>query len=218
VHRQVEIDARVLEVELNDPNLGSVDLATLMPGTSAARSPSRRMLSGLGPGEVPRFLAALATQGKVTVLADPHILTINNEPAVVRAVITAGSQGSRAPKDSQPALGALDEEGVTLAVTPQIAGEGAIMLSLSPIVSLRADDGGGKSAPATAIRETDTVARIADGATLVLAGFTRERDVRERQTSGIKGGWFGHSTVVTRKRIELVILLTPRTVGSWEAP
>jgi type III secretion protein C len=216
VYRQVEIDARILEVELNDPNVAFVDLAALAPGAPAP-SGSRRMLSGLGPGDVTRFLAALATQGKVSVLADPHILTLNNEPAVVRAVITSGSAGSRASKDSQAPLGALDEEGVTLAVTPQIAGEGAIMLSLSPIVSLRADEGG-KSAPATAIRETDTLARIADGATLVLAGFTREREVRERQASGIKGGWFGRSTVVTKKHVELIVLLTPRLVSSGEAP
>ena len=43
----------------------------------------------------------------------------------------------------------------------------------------------------------------------VIAGFTRDREVRERRV-GVTGGWFGRSTVVTRKRIELMILLTPR--------
>jgi len=70
----------------------------------------------------------------------------------------------------------------------------------------------------TTIRETDTVARVADGATLVLGGFTRQRETRERQTVGTRGGWFGRSTVVTRKRVELVILLTPWIVQPVGAP
>jgi MSHA biogenesis protein MshL len=207
VHRQVEIDARVLEVELKDPNAQSLDLAALtvgvVPGTGAAAS--RQMVSGLGPGEVTRFLAALAEQGVVSLLANPRILALNNEPAVVRGTMHGGTAGVD------------DEEGVTLAVTPQISSEGAIMLSLSPIVSLRAADAKDKAPAVMAIRETDTLARVADGATIVLAGFTRERETRERQAAGIKGGWFGRSTVVTKKRIELVIMLTPRIVSSGEA-
>jgi len=203
VHRQVEIDARILEVELSDPNASSIDFAALLPGagTTLGGPSSRQMLSGLGPGDVSRFLTALAGQGKVSMIGDPHILTLNNEPALVRAVARRGTA---------------EEEGVTLAVTPQISAEGAIMLSLSPIVSQQVATGSEKTPPTTTIRETDTLARVADGGTLVLAGFTREHEVRERQNAGIKGGWFGRSTVVTRKKIELVIMLTPRMVSSVE--
>jgi type II secretory pathway component GspD/PulD (secretin) len=70
----------------------------------------------------------------------------------------------------------------------------------------------------TTIRETDTVARVADGETLVLGGFTRQRETRQRQNAGTRGGWFGRSTVVTRKRVELVILLTPRILRPVGAP
>jgi type II secretory pathway component GspD/PulD (secretin) len=201
VHRQVEIDARVLEIELKDPNAQSLDLAALtagvVPPTGAAAS--RQMVSGLGPGEVTRFLAALAEQGAVSLLANPRILALNNEPAVVRGTMHGGND---------------DEEGVTLTVTPQISSEGAIMLSLSPIVSLRAADAKGKAPAVMAVRETDTLARVANGATIVLAGFTREHETRE---AGVKGGWFGRSTIITKKRIELVIMLTPRIVSSGEA-
>ena len=40
-----------------------------------------------------------------------------------------------------------------------------------------------------------------------------EREARERRV-GPTGGWFGRSTTVTRKRVELVILLTPRIVST----
>jgi MSHA biogenesis protein MshL len=211
VHRQVEIDARVLEVELKDANAQSLDLAALTAGPVArsgapGAAVSRQIVGGLGPGEVTRFLTALAEQGAVSVLASPHILALNNEPALVRAIMSGGASGADAA------------ESVTLAVTPQISGEGAIMLSLSPIVSLRAADAKDKVPALMAVRETDTLARVADGATIVLAGFTRQHETRERQAAGITGGWFGRSTVVTKKRIELVILLTPRIVGNGEAP
>ena len=48
--------------------------------------------------------------------------------------------------------------------------------------------------------------------TLVISGFTRSREVRERVNSGLRGGWFGRRTVVTQKRVEILILLTPKVL------
>jgi len=56
-------------------------------------------------------------------------------------------------------------------------------------------------------------ARVADGETLVISGLTRDREVRERKNVGTRGGWFGRGTVATRKRVEMLILLTPRIVA-----
>ena len=205
VHRQVEIDARVVEVELNDANAASIDFAALARGNAVTSGPAsgRQMISGLAPGDVGRFMTALAGIGKVTVLGDPHIVTLNNEPAMVRAALHGGTLA--------------EEEGITLAVTPQIAAEGAITLSLSPIVSQQVSEPSGKTPALTSVRATDTVARLANGATIVLGGFSRTRETRERQDAGVKGGWFGKKTVVTKKTVELVILLTPRIVNSGEA-
>ena len=74
-------------------------------------------------------------------------------------------------------------------------------LSLSPILK----------APAPI--ESDMLARVADGETLVLSGFINDREIRERRNVGLAGGWFGRGTLVTRKRVELVILLTPGIVA-----
>jgi type II secretory pathway component GspD/PulD (secretin) len=212
VHRQVQIDARVLEVELNDPDARSLDWTALARSAGAAAagvtpslsprpvSASLRVGSAtLRVGDVPRFLAALAEQGKVSTLASPQVLALNNEPAVVRATSRTPSADGGRPQ----------EQGVTLGVTPQIAADGVVMLSLSPIVSVQTADAAGKALPPTAIREADMLARVGDGETIVIAGLTREREIRERRTVGFGGGWLGRSTVVIRKRVELVILLTP---------
>jgi type II secretory pathway component GspD/PulD (secretin) len=124
--------------------------------------------------DLPRFLSLLGEQGRVATLESNRLVTLNNEPAIVRS------------------------ETLTLSVTPQITSDGVVMLSLTPILS------------APAIAESDTLARVADGETLVISGFLRNRDVRERANRGVRGGWFGRGTTVTQKRVELLILLTPK--------
>ena len=95
VHRQVQIDARVIEVELNDPATQSLDwelLAQSSAQTAGVPGSSRPAINGLRVSDVSRFMTALAAQGVVSLLANPRILVLNNEPAVVRA----GSDGAGA--------------------------------------------------------------------------------------------------------------------------
>ena len=116
----------------------------------------------------------------MSVISSPRLLTLNNEPAIVRT------------------------EALTLSVTPQISPE-AVTLSLSPMLK------------APSIAESDMIARMVDGETLAISGFTRDRETRERKSVGITGGWLGRATIVTRKRIELIILLTPKIVSGVAA-
>jgi type II secretory pathway component GspD/PulD (secretin) len=185
VLRQVQIDARIIEVELNDEKATGVDwsavvagqVGDLLPGQRPAVRPS---LTGLRVTDLTKLLASLAAQGRVSVISSPRLLTLNNEPAIVRT------------------------DALTLSVTPQISPE-AVTLSLSPILK------------APSIAESDMIARMVDGETLAISGFTRDRETRERKSVGVTGGWLGRATVVTRKRIELIILLTPKIVAGVAA-
>ena len=178
IHRQVELDAQIVEVELNDANATGVDwrviAAALAAGPPAPAAAGRRSLTGLRVTDLSRFMSLLGEQGKVGTLHSARLTTLHNEPAIVRS------------------------DALTLSVTPQIAPDGVIMLSLTPMMK------------APAVAESDTLARVADGETLVISGFTRSREVRERTNQGVRGGWFGRRTVVTQKRVELLILLTPK--------
>lgn len=184
VHRQVQVDARVIEVELNDDKSNGIDWrvveAELAGAATAAGRTPQRALTALRATDVAKLLDLLAAQGKTTVLASPSLLAVNNEPAIVRT------------------------ETLTVSVTPQVGGDGAIMLDVAPIVT----------AP---VAESEMLARVADGETLVFAGFTRDREIREKKNLGISGGWFGRGTVVTHKKVELVILLTPRVIAGVNA-
>jgi type II secretory pathway component HofQ len=101
--------------------------------------------------------------------------------------------------NNEPAL--VRSDSLVFSVTPQIGRDSVVTLSLSPIVN------------APAVAQADMIARVADGETLVVGGFTRDREVRERKHVGFAGGWFGRSTVVIHKKVELVILLTPKIVA-----
>ena len=180
VQRQVELDARIVEIELKDATSTGVDWRVIADGMAAgpptAASPARRSLTGLRVTDLPRFMSLLAEQGTVSAIQNNRLVALNNEPAIVRS------------------------ETLTLSVTPQIASDGVVMLSLTPMLTT------------PAIAESDTLARVSDGETLVISGFTRNREVRERVNGGLGGGWFGRGTVVTKKHVELIILLTPRIV------
>jgi len=179
VQRQVELDARIVEIELKDATATGVDWRVIAAGMTAAPSapaaaPARRSLTGLRVTDLPRFMSLLGEQGTVNPIQNNRMVALNNEPAIVRS------------------------EALTLSVTPQIASDGVVMLSLTPMLTT------------PAIAESDTLARVADGETLVISGFTRSREVRERTNQGLRGGWFGRRTVVTQKRVEILILLTPK--------
>ena len=114
-------------------------------------------------------------------------------------MITVSPSATRATMSDESGCGA-ESSGDRLNVMMASGEICGVTLSLSPILK----------SPVSI--DSDMLARVADGETLVLSGFTRDREVRERKTVGISGGWFGRGTVVTHKRVELVILLTPKIV------
>lgn len=69
VHRQVVLDAKVVEVTLNDASRGGVDWMTLR---TAANS------------DMDTLISTLNTYGDVNVVSNPIITTLNNQPAILR--------------------------------------------------------------------------------------------------------------------------------------
>jgi MSHA biogenesis protein MshL len=181
VHRQVQIDARVIEVEPTDAKASGIDwagVAAKMSGAATADVPAtRQTMNGLRVTDVAKLLGLLGEQGTVTVVASPRLMTLNNEPSIVRT------------------------DAMSFSVTPQISGDSILTLNLTPIVK------------SPTVLESDMLARVIDGETLVISGFTRDREVKERKALGFSGGWFGRGTVVTHKRVELVILLTAKIIA-----
>jgi MSHA biogenesis protein MshL len=208
--RQVRIDARVFEVTLTDPAARSIDW-------KAAGVPAGRRTAGMSIADPEAFMTAMAAQGVVTMIAAPQIVAANNEPAVMRVgtqnvyfeSVSHLDENGRPQRSSSPASVL---EGLTLTVTPQIAGDGAVQLSVAPAYSEKT--GQAKSAtgdlyPLLHVSEADTVVRVRDGDTVIIAGFLRDRSVSKPGT-GLTS-YFGAQTHAVVKS-ELVVLLTPVVV------
>lgn len=187
------------------------------------------------------LISFLETQGTVHVLSSPRIAALNNQKAVlkvgdeeyhvtgVKAATTTvvGTQVLRDPSsvELQPFF-----SGVVLDVTPQIDGEGNVMLHVRPTVSevktinkevdLGAS-GGVIVLPLATTRasEADSVIRARDGQVVVIGGLMRQSSEGDRaQLPGLGdvplvGNLFRNTRNASRKR-ELVILIRPQVIQS----
>ena len=178
--RQVRLEARVFEVTLKDA--AAIDWPTVRQKLGM---PSEAPQAGLAAHPY-ALQAALAEQGDIRVLSAPEVTTLNNEPALVRA----WSQGASS---------------LTMTVVPQIAADGIVQLS----VSHSWDEGGSKTAAAHGA-EADTVTRVMDGSTVLIAGLLRPTQVAVPARG--MGALFGGQPKKT-VQAELVVLLRATIVA-----
>ena len=111
-------------------------------------------------------------------------------------------------------------EGVVLSVTPQIAADGVIHMSISPSVTERTGEATsrlGDTAPILSVRETDTLVRVHPGETVVIAGLMQDRVTKETAKVPLIGdvpiiGGLFRRQEITKRKTDLVILLTPKVM------
>jgi MSHA biogenesis protein MshL len=177
------------------------------------------------------MIDAISRQGNLKVLASPRISTLNNEKAVIRVVreevffnLETQVSQSVGGNVTAPTINVqVVPIGIVMDIIPQISKNGDIMLSVNPDISelmeIRrfSDDTGQATAvqPVIDRRSIDTVARLKDGETLVIAGI-----LKERKNQVVKGvpllhkipllGNLFRRTEQQIDRTELVILITPR--------
>jgi hypothetical protein len=165
--RQVRLQAQAFEVTLRDAP--AIDWNTVRQ-----RLGLRPAVPEAGFAADPASLrAALLAQGEVRTLWAPDVTTLNNEPAMVR--MSTGSGAS-----------------LTMTVVPQIAADGVVQLSLSH--AWEEASSGSSATPSNRIAESETVTRVMDGNTVMIAGLLRP------------------IAAVTGTHAELVVLLKPTVV------
>jgi len=167
IERQVILEAKVLEVSLNDQFHSGIDwnligkvVAKLQGGIaqSAFLTFPNTTLADFNNiftlrinGDFGGLIKLLQTQGNVQVLSSPRISTINNQKAVIKVGtdqffvtgvsttnVTSGVTGSNVFPTQNINLTPFFS-GVTLDVTPQISREGEVILHIHPTVSVVQD-------------------------------------------------------------------------------
>ena len=151
-------------------------------------------------------------------------MAMNNEPAVMRVgtqdvffVTTSQVDASSGQVLQTVVTPQTINEGVTLSVTPQIAADGVINMSIMPSITERtgtATSRLGDQVPIVSVRETDTLVRVHEGETIVIAGLMQDRTSVDKSKVPILGdvplvGGLFRREERTKRKTDLVILLTP---------
>jgi MSHA biogenesis protein MshL len=177
------------------------------------------------------LLDAFANQGRVNVMASPRVMAMNNEPAVMRVgtqdvffVTTSQVDATTGQILQTTVTPQTITEGVVLSVTPQISADGIIHLSITPSITEKtgtATSRLGDQVPIIAVRETDTMVRVRQGETIVIAGLMQERSETDKMKVPVLGdiplvGGLFRRDERTKKKTDLVILLTPTIMTPGE--
>ena len=158
VHRQVLIEARILEVDLEGEFQFGIDWsAVAKAGALQGNAFGGRIFSqSLAPAGATDFqigvtstdfeslLNILSTQGEVNVLSSPKLATLNNQTAILRSAtddVFFIVETERVPIQGggfdsiQTVTPRTVTIGVVLAITPQIDSDGSVILHVRPTVS-----------------------------------------------------------------------------------
>ncbi len=241
VHRQVFIEAKIIEVTLNKSHELGIDWSQVSPVTFFNNSTSNfngidfpgtalagasNFALGLTASNLEVVVDMLATQGKVKVLSSPKIATMNNQ----RAVIKVGTEDVFFIPEVITIEGATTTEfipetvtiGIVMDVVPQINPNGKVMMSINTSISEKSGErlspDGQNSVPVLDVRESNNVVMANNGQTIVIGGLMKTRV--EKDVNGIPflqnipyvGRMFQHEEE-TREKTELVIMLIPEIMA-----
>lgn len=230
--RQVVIEAKLLEVELNSNSQAGInwnDVFTAVSATSQSFSHESPLQLTFADKDFDVLLRALAVYGNVNVLAAPTVSTLNNQPAVVRigtqdvffstAITTDPRTGGILQTTETPST---VNEGIMLDLTPRISPDGTIYMSLHPMIIERTGQRTsprGASAPVVDLTEADTVIRVRNEDSVIIAGLLKQTAVSD---TGLRNAplirFFAGRPSAEVRKTEIVILLTPRLVNLQTGP
>ncbi|MFH7326293.1 type II and III secretion system protein [Desulfurivibrio sp. C05AmB] len=240
--RQISIEAKIIEVALDDNSKTGIDWRGVLSGKhlnfelfgpagiiypdSSARWVTQ---TTIGPNPFQLLLDAIEQQGRTNVLANPKISVMNGQPALITVgetfryiseVSTTVSEGGVSTSVTTDTL----MSGLGLAVLPTITENGEIVLSLTPVTSQltepiqeRSFQGLTVQLPQINIRELKSIVKVRDGDTLMIGGLIDSVEDTLSHRVPFLGGMPGVGQLFrhdtkTVRKRELVILLQPRII------
>jgi len=197
IDKQVLIEAKILEVSLNDSYSFGVDWSKIIMYPSVVYSQTLSLsnsvssIAVLRNGDIKAVINAIATFGDIKTLSNPRVLVLNNQPAILTSgriipfwtrqlnIVGANVGGTTTtayPVATYTRRDILD--GITLGVTPHIEDDGDIILNIVPISTSIIDtkkliDSGQVvgEAPILAVKEAGTIVRAKSGDIIIIGGL-----------------------------------------------
>lgn len=241
VQRQVMIQAKVVDVSLSDDYemglnwsaISRVSGLDLKGNLSGGRMFAQNLSTGtavfqmaLSDGDFSMLLDAMSRQGKVNILSSPKISALNNQKAAIKVVrsevffdVITRLDPDTKERTTEATSNTVDV-GVVLEVTPQISRDGRVMMNIHPIITEKVGESTFESenlrltSPVLTVRETNTVVRVPDGHTIVIAGLMQDKKSETKTKVPLLGdipllGRLFRKTERSGVKSELVIFLTP---------
>lgn len=247
--QQVNVKIKVLNIELNDEYnyginwdmvqhiagskihlLGALANATNLAATSVASTAASSGLTTLSIGSTPdAVINALSEQGKISVVTEPEVTTMNNQIAEVRITRDTGYLQSVSSTT-------VANEGTTTSLTPGVVTDGFslyllpkvhqrdVYLQISSTLSMltqlvqvsNAATGGSNSnvqaiqVPTLSEKHFNQRTRIPSGQTLVITGFKQAyHQIKQSAPFGVSPlGGIG----AEHKNIQTLVLMTPTII------
>ncbi len=237
VRKQVMIQAHVVEISLNDGYKFGIDWELLTGSGTGSKgelfsfsqnlviTPATGLFQiDLSNKKIDALLDAMKEQGQVNVLSSPKVSTMNNQKAVIKLTTKEVSWVTNSYLNADGTLvltytsPQIDEVGLFLDVTPQIDDEGIITMQIHPSVSEKIKDSispdGKSTKPIIDVREVDTMIKVRNGQTIVIAGLITDKINDSTKRVPVLGdipvlGNLFKQTVQEKRKSELVILMTP---------
>jgi MSHA biogenesis protein MshL len=247
ITRQVYIAAKVVEVTLDHSKSYGIDWTAVLktargtisfttdPASVVSSNNNASFNLGVGNLALTAVINALQTTGDVNILASPSTSAMNQQKAsfnVTREVpfVTIISQPTF--NTAGQVSGAIQipsvqtaQVGIVLDVLPQISSDNVVTMSIRPSVTslvstqtISTTGGGQTILPTTDRRETDTMARVRSGETVMIGGLIQTQITNDRHGVPILmdipglGRFFSHTTQ-TEHHSEMVIFITPQIVS-----
>ena len=244
LYRQVEIEVRIYEVNLNDNYSLGIDWSKInFYGTSGNFALSNIITAPFGgfiakaatttisfaDGSFDGVLEALQDQGELRVVSQPRVVTLNNQPALIKVATDEAfftstvSQGTAGTGNIVTEQARSVTVGLVLSVTPQISADGWIMLDVTPILSrlreIRESPQGTATAPVLDVKQSSALVRLKDGEMVIIGGLIQENSSETERKVPILGdipflGRLFTGTYTAKTKSELVIFISPKIVKS----
>jgi MSHA biogenesis protein MshL len=242
LYRQVEIEVRIYEVALDDQYSLGIDWNRInFDGRNGAIALANIITAPFGgfmakaattsisfeDGSFDGVLEALEEQGEVRVVSQPRVVTMNNQPALIKvatdeafftSTIAQGVAGSGNIVTEQARSVTV---GLVLSVTPQISEDDWIMLDVTPILSrLRAiveSPQGTATAPVLDVKQSSGLVRLKDRDMVIIGGLIQEESSETERKVPLLGdipflGRIFKGTYTAKRKSELVIFISPKIV------
>jgi type II secretory pathway component GspD/PulD (secretin) len=228
--RQVLIEAKVLEITLDDGEIYGVDWSKifgssgstsgsfgtngLAAGTTAGGPKLGGFFFSLANRNLDLFLEAQSTRNRVQTLSTPKLLALENQEA--KAVIGKSTGYKVTTTINQVTTESVQflESGVILKVTPSVDQLGRIMLKVHPEVSSTTLNAGIPDKKST---EVTTELLCEDGQSVFIGGLMKKSSSRDRTGVPVLGdlpgvGRLFSTTSESVSNTETVVILTARIV------